>query len=327
MPEILFLHKGKHAASTRYRALQYFDCLKCAGWTPKECTAAGPVMSYVQALNAARKADVVVVLKKPFRPFFRRLLRLLSQYLVFDYDDAVYVYDNGTDSHGRMKQFSEILFVCDAVWGGNEELLSVAVPYADNRCLIPTTLACEKYVMQGVKPENSVDLVWIGGSSSRPWLESIMPILDKAAMVIPHLRLKIIADFAVQSQHLEVIPIAWSEETEAQELVQAHIGLAPLPDTPFTRGKCGLKSLQYMAAGLPVIASPVSVQTEIVKHGVTGLLAQTEQEWIEAIASLAGSPILRDEMGQAGRLHCQQEYSLQVGCDKIVQHITGTTQK
>ncbi len=321
MPEILFLHKGRHAASTRYRALQYFDCLRAAGWAPQEMKVSGSVSTYLAALQAARRAAVVVVLKKPFTPVFRFLLRRFARRLVFDIDDAVYVRDSGEDNPRRLKQFQKMISQCDDVWAGNGALLDAAAPFARRSCLIPTTLPQAKYQLTPEKPNKGLDLVWIGGSASRPWLESIFPTLEQAALRIPGLRLKIIADFTLESNQLQVIAVPWSEAREAQELASAHIGIAPLPDNAFTRGKCGLKTLQYMAAGLPVIASSTGVQSDMVKTGDTGLLADSEQAWLEALIQLATDGDLRSSMGQAGSVLCAQQYSIEVGCQRIIQRL------
>jgi glycosyltransferase involved in cell wall biosynthesis len=321
MPEILFLHKGRHAASTRYRALQYFDCLRKDGWVPHERQVSGSFSNYLAALQAARRVDVVVVLKKPFRPVFRYLLRRFARRLVFDFDDAVYVRDNGEDNPRHLSQFQKMLSQCDDVWAGNAQLLAAAQPFADRSCLIPTTLPLLKYELEPEKPPASVDLVWIGGSASRPWLESVFPTLERAASKIPRLRLKIIADFTLQSSVLEVLAVPWSEAGEARALADAHIGIAPLPDNAFTRGKCGLKTLQYMAAGLPVIASSTGVQSEMLISGETGLLADSEQAWLETLLRLAGDEELRNAMGQAGRALCAQRYSIEAGCEKILQRL------
>jgi hypothetical protein len=321
MPEILFLHKGKHAASTRYRALQYFDCLRESGWHPQEMKVSGSVANYRAAIQAVCKADVVVVLKKPFTPVFRWFLRREAKRLVFDFDDAIYVRDSGAISASRLKQFQKMLTQCDDVWAGNDELLSSAAEFAVHKCLIKTTLPYTKYHLGPNKPESSMDLVWIGGSASRPWLESILPVLEKAALQLSGLRLKIVADFTLQTKSLEVIAMPWSEDTEAQALVDAHIGIAPLPDTAFTRGKCGLKILQYMAAGLPVIASPTSVQSDMVKTGENGFLADSERDWLVALHRLAADVELRERMGQAGRLLCARHYSVEAGCEKILNRL------
>ncbi len=321
MPEILFLHKGLHAASTRYRALQYFDGLSEAGWHPREMKVSGSVARYIAAIKAARKADVVVVLKKPFRPVFRWLLRRVSRKLVFDFDDAIYVRDSGEANARRYFQFRKMLSQCDDVWAGNAQLLSSAAPFAGNHCLIPTTLPQAKYDLEPEKPAGSIDLVWIGGSASRPWLESIFSTLEQGALQIPGLRLIIIADFTLESSVLEVLAVPWSEAGEAKALADGHIGIAPLPDNAFTRGKCGLKTLQYMAAGLPVIASSTGVQSDMVISGKTGFLADSEQAWLSALSHLAADEELRNKMGQTGRTICAQHYFIETGCVKILQRL------
>ncbi len=321
MPEILFLHKGRHAASTRYRALQYFDCLRKDGWVPHEMQASGSVANYLAALRAARRVDVVVVLKKPFRPVFRYMLRWVACRLVFDFDDAVYVRDNGEDNPRQLVQFQKMLSQCDDVWAGNAQLLAAAQPFAERSCLIPTTLPLLKYELEPEKPPEGTDLVWIGGSASRPWLESVFPTLERAAVEIPGLRLKIVADFTLQSSVLEVLAAPWSEAGEAQALADSHIGIAPLPDNAFTRGKCGLKTLQYMAAGLPVIASSTGVQSDMVISGETGILADSEQAWLDALLGLASDESLQKSMGEAGRVLCVQQFPIEAGCRRILQRL------
>jgi glycosyltransferase involved in cell wall biosynthesis len=111
-------------------------------------------------------------------------------------------------------------------------------------------------------------------------------------------------------QFLDILP--WSEETEAASIQAMDIGIMPLTDTPWARGKCGYKLIQYMACGLPVIASPVGVNTEIVEHGVNGFLATTDADWREALVMLLRDPDLRNRMGAAGRRKVEEQYSLQV---------------
>lgn len=321
MAEILFLHKGLHAASTRYRALQYFDCLREAGWVPQEMKVSGSILNYVEALKAARRAEVVVVLKKPFRPGFRFLLRRFARRLVFDFDDAVYVRDNGGGNLRRLNQFQKMISQCDDVWAGNNALLGEAAPLATRSSLIPTTLPQAKYQLRPEKPDKGLDMVWIGGSASRPWLESIFSTLEHAALLVPGLRLIIIADFTLESKVLEVVAVPWSEAGEAQALSDAHVGIAPLPDNAFTRGKCGLKTLQYMAAALPVVASSTGVQSKMVIEGETGLLADSKQAWLDALLKLSSDVNLRNTMGQAGRVLCARQYSIEAGCQKILQRL------
>ena len=121
--------------------------------------------------------------------------------------------------------------------------------------------------------------------------------------------------------NLEVI--AWSEDTEVDTIQSMDIGVMPLPDTPWARGKCGYKLIQYMACSLPVIASPVGVNKEIVEHGINGFLAETHDEWVKALNTLLGDADLRQRMGAAGRAKVEREYSLQVYGPKVANLLSG----
>src|SRR5207253_3934259 len=113
--------------------------------------------------------------------------------------------------------------------------------------------------------------------------------------------LKLICDRFLSLRHLPVVRCRWSQAGETAALADADIGISWVPDDLWSRGKCGLKVLQYMAAGLPVVANPVGVQAELVRHGENGFLARTPDEWAEAVGRLAHDPELRRRMGQAGR--------------------------
>jgi glycosyltransferase involved in cell wall biosynthesis len=126
---------------------------------------------------------------------------------------------------------------------------------------------------------------------------------------LPQLRLKVIADFELHSQQLTILNIPWTQETEAQSIADSHIGIAPMTDDPWTKGKCGLKLLQYMASGLPVITSPYGVNAEIIEHRKTGLLVENTNQWIEALQTLAHKEA-RDVMGKEGYKHCAKFYSV-----------------
>src|SRR5262249_11154285 len=140
------------------------------------------------------------------------------------------------------------------------------------------------------RPTPQAQLVWIGSSSTLRSLEEIAPLFEEVGRRLAGLQLKLICDRFVQWQHLPVVPWPWSEQTEAAALASADIGIAWVPDDLWSRGKCGLKVLQYMAAGLPVVANPVGIHKELVCHGQTGFLAETPGQWIEALGRLAHDP-------------------------------------
>ena len=262
-------------------------------------------------LKRAAQADVVVVLRKMFSGFYPKLLRRAAKILIFDFDDAIFMRSSGEPSRGRMKRFARAIAACDQVWAGNDYLAAAARPYNSDVISLATSIECEEYGAAAPKPAKAIDLVWIGSGSTKKYLVQLIPVLESLGDVA-NLRLKIIADFTISTSKLEVVPIAWNAESEARELASAHIGIAPIPDDPWTRGKCGLKLLQYMAAGLPVVASPYGVQSEMVLDGVNGFSARSHDEWRTAVLSLAADAALRKKMGDAGRERVLQCFSTDV---------------
>ncbi len=317
MRKILFLSKGVNASSTRYRATDFFPLLEADGWQPTHITDRRTLPVRWQILRAAAQADAVVIVRRTYGPVFARLLRQVSRQLIFTFDDAIFAKSNGDRSPGRERRFAATLPLCDRIWAGNRYLADRARPLNHRVEIIPTAVDIDRYDIPAEKPRTTLDLVWIGSRSTKKHLITVLPALEAAAKQLPALRLKIIADFTLTSERLEIAPIRWSPAAECRELASAHIGIAPLPDNPFTRGKCGLKVLQYMAAGLPVIASPTGVNQEMVESGVSGQLATTQQEWLTAIQRLARDEALRKRMGAAGRQRCREHFTLAAAFQKM----------
>jgi len=316
--KILFLSKGANASSTRYRAYDFFPLFKEAGWQPTHLKIQNSLSGRIQLLQAAQKVDTVVIVRSTFSFLFARLLRYFSRQLVFTFDDAIFTKSSGERSKGRERRFAATLPFCDQIWAGNNYLADQACQFNPHVTIIPTALDMERYSIQANKSNTHLDLVWIGSQSTKKHLVTVIPALEAATALIPTLRLKIIADFTLESNQLEIIPIQWSPESEVQELASAHIGIAPLPDNTFTRGKCGLKILQYMAAGLPVISSPTGVNKDIVANGSSGLLAANKQEWVESIQRLAQDINLRSSMGAAGQKRCREHFTLTATFKKML---------
>jgi hypothetical protein len=168
--------------------------------------------------------------------------------------------------------------------------------------------------------------VWIGSKSTLAFLEEIVPALEEAARTVKGLRLRVISDAypaREPSSPLPVDEVPFREETEASDLAGGTVGLAPLADDRWTRGKCGLKLLQYFAAGVPAVASPVGVQAALVTDGETGRIASTPDEWARCIAELARDPQLRIGLAKAARSRVEREFSLDVWADRWVAEVTG----
>lgn len=309
--QILFISKGDDSASTRYRALQFFPLLQAAGYEASHATAAGSPETYLRALRLAAAADIVVVLRKTFPGPLLWLLRRVSRRLVFDFDDAIFCNTDGTPSPTRMHRFGAMAAACDHLFAGNRFLADNATRYNRAVTIVPTCIDTTRYASDYPKPEDSFDLVWIGSRSTRKYLLEALPALRLAAARIPQLRLKIIADFDLPDAGLPTLAIAWSAEVEARELGSSHLGIAPMRDDDWSRGKCALKVLQYMAAGLPVVSSDAGANAEVIVPGETGYLVSDGESWAQRIAQLAADPALRDRLGLEGRRRVRADYSIE----------------
>jgi glycosyltransferase involved in cell wall biosynthesis len=256
--------------------------------------------------------------------------------LIFDFDDAIWLRDSysrkGFHDPNRVARFQATVEAADVVVAGNDYLAAEARQYttAERVCVIPTCVDVASYpsrketvisyldgaevVAQSVLAAESrpLTLVWIGSSSTLQGLERFAPTLSAIGQALPGTRLKLICDRFTDFPPLVVQRCVWDETTEAREIATADIGIAWVPDDPWSRGKCGLKILQYQAAGLPVVANPVGVQAQMVHPG-TGFLAVTTEQWVEAIRILATHPRLRAELGQAGRRQVETHYSVHAG--------------
>ncbi len=323
MPNVVFISKGLSSASTRYRAQAFFPILQKAGWNPAHIDGNTGIRFTKDLLTTIRAADVVVVLRRTFSGPFRWALGMAAKKLVFDFDDAIFTGSDGKISPGRLRGFKSMASRADQIWAGNSYLASEAQKYTPKEVqIVPTVLDVSKYTHietpQSRKPDDHLDLVWIGSSTTRKYLQSALPILDQAHASNPRLRLKVIADFDLPQSGIPKLIIPWNSATEATHLASSHIGIAPMPDDPWTKGKCGFKVIQYMAAGLAVISSNSGANKDIVTHNQTGLLADTPDQWLAAIAQLASDPTLRDQMGQSGRARALAHYDLNSAGQEMV---------
>jgi glycosyltransferase involved in cell wall biosynthesis len=259
----------------------------------------------------ARNYDVVFV----NRDLAGRGTRLTSQLaqtnarFIFDFDDALFLTKNNEPS---------ISHICkQAAWitPGNAYLAEYARKYNDNVTIVPTVINTDTYEAR-TYPDGTKDarvrVGWSGSDQSigttlfayLPMLEELQQTMDFDFVIISNTR----PTLPVEKLRWSFVP--WSAENESKIAHDMDVGIMPLVDNEFQRGKCGMKLLQYMAAGLPTVASPVGVNSEITLHGETGYLATETDEWRDAIASLIQSADLRASMGQAGRARCEQEYSV-----------------
>jgi glycosyltransferase involved in cell wall biosynthesis len=226
------------------------------------------------------------------------------QKIIYDFDDAIMYNDRkpGRISRVRFARFGRSATLSDLVIAGNEYLAEHARRYGDHVQVLPTGLNLDPYRVTTPRESSGlIRFVWIGSRATLKYLRDITLALEELGRRWNNLVLRIVCDEFLDLKTMPVEKRNWSEQTEASDLMTSDIGLAPLPDNPFTRGKCGFKILQYQAAGLPVVASPVGVNGDYVRNGVTGFLAADPAQWIDRLSVLIQDAGLRKRMGQAGR--------------------------
>jgi glycosyltransferase involved in cell wall biosynthesis len=245
------------------------------------------------------------------------LFRAARIKIVVDYDDAVF---HSYDRHRfgivrRLLGFKidRIMSAADLVVVGNS-YLGLRAKTARSRAIaeIPTVVDLTHYTERRSAPARRAQqftIGWIGSSLTSFYLEMIRPALAELESQLP-LRIILVGAADAVLAGLPVERVAWSLQTEATELMRFDVGVMPLPDRPWERGKCGYKLIQYMAGALPVIASPVGANRQIVVPGETGFLAETHTDWLTALSRLYHEPKLRQRMGIAGRQRVEAKYSL-----------------
>ena len=303
----------------RYRLAAFRPHLERAGHTLELRTLPRRPWARWRLFRELRGADVL--LQRHLLPLWQlKLLRRSVRRLLFDFDDAVFLRDSysphGLHHPRRLRRFAATVRACDAVVAGNDFLLDHAARWAGVYRVqrIPTCVDPARYpVALPTRSGAGVELVWVGSSSTLQGLRTIAPLLEELGRRLPGLRLKLICDAFLDLWHLPVVRCPWSAATEAEAIASADIGIAWVPDDLWSRGKCGLKVLQYMAAGLPVVANPVGVHREMVRHGETGFLVRSPEQWLEAIARLARHPALRARLGRAGRQRVEADYAVAGG--------------
>ncbi|HEV3440056.1 MAG TPA: glycosyltransferase family 4 protein [Gemmata sp.] len=264
-------------------------------------------------------AEAVVVQRKLLPRWTVALLRRRVRRLIFDFDDAVWLRDSyasrGFDDPKRALRFQAIIHACDLVVAGNEFLAAEAARYtsANRIVVIPTCVEPANYPVSTHAHRNHPQLVWVGSESTLRGLKRFTQTLSAIGHSIPGIRLKLICDRFLHIPDLAVNACIWRQDTEAAEIAAADIGISWVPDDPWSRGKCGLKILQYQAAGLPVITNPVGVHTNMIRDGTTGFAAVSTEEWVAAATRLVSNPELRRQLGMAGRRQVETSYSVMAG--------------
>jgi glycosyltransferase involved in cell wall biosynthesis len=264
----------------------------------------------------------------PWAPAWLELILLSRRPYVLDLDDAIFHnYDMHQLGVMRMlygRKIDQLMFGASLVTAGNEYLAQRARRAGAGWVeVLPTVIDLDRYTEpkpkrsrpDGATVEPTV-IGWIGSPATRHYLRQLAEPLQQLAREL-RIELLVIGGGELKMPGVVVQSVPWSPDTEAQSIAQCDIGVMPLSDSPWEQGKCGYKLLQYMACGLPVVASPVGVNTQIVTEGVNGFLAANVAEWSSALGSLVRDPCMRARFGAAGRAKVEGEYSVQANVPRV----------
>lgn len=340
--KVLFLPRYPiDGASSRYRVYQYLPYLKSGDisfdvepFMSSEMykLMMGPhkvpqklfhlTKASIRRISIARKAkeyDLVFLQREclPFGPpWIERYLKKQRIKTLFDYDDALFIFKGNThnrfvDKFKRPDKYLEIFSLVDTVLAGNDWLRDRAARYCANSRTFEVAENLERYTSR--PQEQSVEVLtigWLGSPSTEKYLKLIEPALRNICARYSHVKLKVIGGGAFRAEGIPVEHVPWSLETEVQHLHSFDIGIMPLPLEDWSKGKSGGKARTYMAVGLPVVATKIGYNCELIKGRETGFLVQSETEWVAVLSRLIEDAALRRKVGDAARTYVEAHFDL-----------------
>jgi len=288
--------------------------------------AAGLGRRFAEALQAARY-DAVFLQREGSLigpAWSERLLRARQPALVYDFDDAIYLpYVSPTNRYFSYLKFPwktrALCRMAAAVVAGNDHLAAYAGRYNDHVSVVPSTVSLREYQARPQPDPGRMPVVgWTGSHSSVPYLSLVRGPLQELRKRRPF-RLLIVGveHFEIPGVDVECRP--WSAASEVRDLWDMDVGIMPLPDEPWARGKCGMKAIQYMGIGIPAVVSPVGANREIVGDGITGFHAATGAQWTERLDQLLADAELRRRLGAAARESVRLRYSAEAQAPRVAE--------
>ena len=345
MPKILFIaaHRPNRSPSQRYRFEQYFGFLEANGFTcelsylideeadrifyrPGNILRKASIMlksfrKRMQDVRRAKDFDIIFIQREAFMTgssYFEKRFRRSGAKLVFDFDDSIWLLDTSSANQKfawlkSEKKTGEIIRLSDRIFAGNSYLANYAKQFNAQVKIVPTTIDTEVFKRSESYRDNQIICIgWSGSITTIKHFEQVLPILEVLRKKYGNsVVFKVMGDETYEHPELGIKGIPWSAATEVQQLQSFDIGIMPLPDDEWVKGKCGLKGLSYMSVEVPTVMSAVGVNREIIRQGENGFLATTQEEWVSRLSELIESFELRKKLGQAGRRTVLESYSME----------------
>lgn len=359
MKKVLFIanHRYDRNPGQRFRFEQYFDYLRENGFEchlsfiisekddkilyapgnlpQKALLAMKAVVTRSRNVFAARQYDIIFIFREAFFTgsiLFEKLLKRSGAKIIFDFDDAIWNFDV-SEANKKLSflknpdKTAKIIEMSDLVFAGNQYLADYAGRYNKNVVIIPTTIDTEEYIPGPFRSEAPVCIGWSGSITTINHFKTALPVLRRIKKMFgDQVTFKVVGDGTFYDQELDVKGIAWTKQDELNELRSMDIGIMPLPDDQWSKGKCGLKGLQYMALQIATVMSPVGVNADIIRDGVNGMLAGTEDEWIDKLSKLISDAALRKRLGEEGRKTVLEKFSVEAQKNNYLRYFNLLTQ-
>jgi glycosyltransferase involved in cell wall biosynthesis len=345
MPSVLILcaHRPHRSPSQRYRFEQYLPLLQQEGFNftysyllnekddtvfyskgnfiPKILILLKSIFIRVIDLLRFKKFNIIFIQREALflgTSYFERKAAASGAFVIFDFDDSIWLADTSPGNKKwewikKPSKFFETISATQAVIAGNTYLAERAKAFNTNTCIIPTSIDTDfHFPKPELRNKDVLTIGWSGSVSTVKHFEELIPVLLKIQERFKDkIRFSLLGDAHFTHPSLNVKAIAWTKETEVEVLNSFDIGLMPLPNDEWARGKCGLKGLSYMACGVPTLMSAVGVNNEIIQHGENGFLANTDEEWYTILSSLIEDEQLRKKTGLKGRETVVNKYSVE----------------
>ena len=285
-------------------------------------------IAYLMVSALSRVADIfrsvnydVVFIHREASPAkgsaYETLLRWMGRKVIYDFDDAIFL--------TKPAKVRMALNLANQVIAGNHFLQEYALRYNKNTLILHTPIDTDKYMPRPAPRDNGKIIIgWIGTGSTSVYLRSLKDVFESLAGKYKNIEFRIVGGTASACEGPFIVKKEWSLESEVKELQGFDIGIMPMPDNEWTRGKCAFKVIQYMAVGIPSVASPVGMNMEVIRDGVNGFLAGSDKEWFDKLSQLIESAALRDSIGRNGRKTVEETYSLKVAAPKFLEILEQT---
>ena len=337
LTRVCALTSGRNAPASRFRVRQHICALRTLGYDVREhCPIVpqamplpgalpglrrrhlaplsalwtlGHVTARIPGILASRNADLVWI-ERTIVPGLDEIVRLIGRPRVLDADDAVWL------EGATRRSIRTLARSVDSVVAGNSYLADWFSQHCSIVHTIPTAIDCQRFhPRQDSGQLDGFRILWTGTSGNFRYLGMLRTVLRRVLQEVPAASITIVADRAPELAVLGDLPvrfIRWRESVEADALQGAHVGVMPLTDDEWTRGKCSFKMLQYMASGLPCVVSPVGMNRDVLARGACGLVATSESEWVDALVTLSRDADLCRQLGNTGRQIVEKHYDVPV---------------